>query len=136
MTNMNNRTGAQTSRNAFPRSLQLLAGAVGSHPGRTLPITAMVIMYIDTASNPGKIPATNSLPMSCCVISPYTARTIEGGNMAPRVPPAAMTPVANDCGYLNRRISGYATVENVAAVATDDPLIAANPAQAAMVAMP
>ena len=79
----------------------------------------------------------NSLPMSCCVISPYTASTIDGGNIAPSVPPAAITPVAERLRIVvNRRISGYATVENVAAVATDDPLIAANPAQAAIVAMP
>ncbi len=78
----------------------------------------------------------NSLPISCWVISPYTANTIDGGNIAPKVPPAAITPVANDFGYPNRRISGYATVEKVAAVATEDPLIAANPAQAAIVAIP
>ena len=37
---------------------------------------------------------------------------------------------------MNRRISGYATVENVAAVATDEPEMAANAAHATMVANP
>ena len=58
----------------------------------------MVIMYMETARMPGKTPATNSLPTSCSVISPYTASTVEGGIMMPSVPPAAMTPVENDCG--------------------------------------
>ena len=40
----------------------------------------------------------NSLPMSCWVIRPYTASTIDGGNIAPSVPPAAITPVEKDCG--------------------------------------
>ena len=61
-------------------------------------MTAMVPMYMLTASNPGRMPAMNSLPMSCWVISPYTASTIDGGNIAPNVPPAAITPVANDFG--------------------------------------
>ncbi len=98
ITNKNSRMGAQTSRRAVNRSAHELAGAVGSHPGRTRPITAIVVMYIVTARKPGNIPATNSLPMSCWVISPYTARTIDGGNIAPSVPPAAITPVAKDCG--------------------------------------
>jgi hypothetical protein len=41
----------------------------------------------------------NSRLMPCCVISPYAANTIDGGNIAPSVPPAAMTPVAKDCGW-------------------------------------
>ena len=44
------------------------------------------------------MPAMNSLPMSCSVMMPYTASTVDGGSMAPSVPPAAITPVANDCG--------------------------------------
>ena len=39
-----------------------------------------------------------SLPMSCSVMMPYTASTVEGGSMAPSVPPAAITPAENDCG--------------------------------------
>jgi hypothetical protein len=31
---------------------------------------AMVSMYIDIASTPGRMPAWNSLPTSCWVISP------------------------------------------------------------------
>jgi hypothetical protein len=63
-------------------------------------------MYIVIASRPGIMPAMNSLPISCSVMMPYTASTVEGGNMAPSVPPAAITPVAKDCGYPKRRISG------------------------------
>jgi len=59
---------------------------------------AMVTMYIAMASRPGMMPAWKSLPMSCWVISPYTAKTIEGGNIAPKVPPAAITPVEKDWG--------------------------------------
>ncbi len=55
-------------------------------------------MYIVMASTPGMMPAMNNLPMSCSVMMPYTASTVDGGSMAPSVPPAAMTPVAKDCG--------------------------------------
>ncbi len=58
----------------------------------------IVTMYMITATMPGRIPATNNLPTSCSVISPYTASTVEGGIMMPSVPPAAITPVAKDCG--------------------------------------
>ena len=44
------------------------------------------------------MPAMKSLPMSCCVRMAYTASTVDGGNIAPSVPPAAITPVENDCG--------------------------------------
>ena len=98
MTNTNSSSGAQTSRNACSRSRQDATRAAGSQPGRAAPISAIVAMYMLTASSPGRIPATNSLPISCWVISPYTASTIEGGNIAPSVPPAAITPVANDFG--------------------------------------
>ena len=37
---------------------------------------------------------------------------------------------------MKRRISGYATAENVAAVATDEPQMAAKPPQATTVATP
>ena len=33
-------------------------------------MAAIVSMYIETASIPGRIPAMNSLPMSCWVIRP------------------------------------------------------------------
>jgi hypothetical protein len=61
-------------------------------------MSATVIMYIVAARIPGRMPAMNSLPMSCSVMMPYTARTVDGGSMAPRVPPAAITPAANDSG--------------------------------------
>ena len=53
----------------------------------------------------------------------------------PRVPPAAMQPVARESAYLKRFISGSATIPMVAAVAREEPDIAAKPAQAPMVAM-
>jgi len=58
----------------------------------------MVIMCMVIASRPGTTPAMNSLPMSCWVMMPYTTSTVDGGSMAPRVPPTAMTPAENDCG--------------------------------------
>ena len=73
-------------------------GPAGRNPGRSAPIRVTVIMYIEAARIPGMIPAMNSLPMSCSVMMPYTASTVEGGSMAPSVPPAAITPVAKDCG--------------------------------------
>ena len=98
ITNTNNASGAHTSRAAPRRSAHELRGACGRKRGRTRPMMPIVAMYIDTARNPGSTPAMNSLPMSCWVISPYTASTIDGGNIAPSVPPAAITPVAKDCG--------------------------------------
>ena len=59
---------------------------------------AMVIMCMMMASRPGTMPAMNSLPMSCWVMMPYTASTVDGGSIAPSVPPTAMTPAAKDCG--------------------------------------
>ena len=59
---------------------------------------AMVIMCITIASRPGTMPAMNSLPISCWVMMPYTASTVDGGSIAPSVPPTAITPVAKDCG--------------------------------------
>ena len=50
-----------------------LSGArwpAGRKPGRAMPMIVMVIMYIDTARRPGMIPAMNSLPTSCSVMSP------------------------------------------------------------------
>src|SRR5215470_15893537 len=127
MTKTNSASGAQMSRMAASRWAATVRSPAGRNPGLSQPMVETVAMYIDTARMPGRIPAMNSLPISCSVMIPYTASTVEGGNMAPSVPPAAITPVAKDCGYLYRRISGYATVENVAAVATEEPEIAANP---------
>ena len=70
MTKANNTSGAQTSRAPRRRSAHELRGAAGSKRGRSVPINAIVAIYIDTASNPGSTPAMNSLPMSCCVIRP------------------------------------------------------------------
>src|SRR6202167_878334 len=136
MTKINSNSVAQTSRTLRARASHDLRGPEGRNSGRAQPMSATVIMYMVAARIPGRMPAMNSLPMSCSVMMPYTARTVDGGSMAPSVPPAAITPAANDSGYPYRRISGYATVEKVAAVATEEPDMAANPPQAAMVAMP
>ena len=46
-----------------------------------------------------------------------------------------MVPAARLSAYLNRRIGAIATLLMVAAVASEDPETAANPAQAPIVAM-
>ena len=53
----------------------------------------------------------------------------EGGIRMPRVPPAAIVPVARESSYLKRRISGSATRPMVRAEASDEPDNAENPAQ-------
>ncbi len=55
-------------------------------------------MCIMIASRPGTTPAMHSLPISCWVMMPYTASTVDGGSIAPKVPPTAITPAAKDCG--------------------------------------
>ena len=57
---------------------------------------------------------------------------IDGGIRIPSVPPAAIVPRNNRSLYPRFSISPIATVPIVAAVATDDPDVAANIAQAAM----
>ena len=52
----------------------------------------------------------------------------------PRVPPAAMAPAAVERAYPRSSISGSAIRAMVAVVATEDPDIAPNPAQAPIVA--
>ena len=53
----------------------------------------------------------------------------------PSVPPAAKAPVANAFEYLKRLSSGRATWPMVAAVASDEPQIAPNPAHPPIAAM-
>ena len=53
----------------------------------------------------------------------------------PKVPPAAIAPVAKLSSYLNFLIGGMATFAIVAAVATEDPQTALNPPQESIVAM-
>ena len=59
---------------------------------------------------------------------------IDGGIRMPSVPPAAMVPRNSGSSYLRFWISGSATVPIVAAVATLEPEVAANMAQAPMLA--
>ena len=62
-------------------------------------------------------------------------RAADGGIRIPMVPPAATVPAAKPLLYLNRRMGGIETLAMVAAVATDDPEMAAKPPQAATVAI-
>ena len=70
MTNANSTRGAQTSRSPLNRCVQVLGVPAGRNLGRTRPISATVITYIDIANMPGRMPAANSLPMSCWVMMP------------------------------------------------------------------
>ena len=70
MMKMNSSTTAQMSRIEAIRSAQLWRGALGRKFGRTKAMMLMVAMYMPTARMPGTMPAMNSLPMSCSVISP------------------------------------------------------------------
>ena len=70
MTKTKRAIAAHTSRSDRSRSPQPLRGPAGRKPGLIKPIAAMVSMYIETASRPGRMPAMNSLPMSCWVMRP------------------------------------------------------------------
>ena len=70
MTKANSSSVAQMSRSPASRSCQEWRGPAGRNFGRSMPMIAMVTMYMATASRPGKTPAMNSLPTSCSVISP------------------------------------------------------------------
>jgi hypothetical protein len=91
-----------------------------------------------TASPAGMNAARNSLAMFCSVSSAYTTSGTDGGTRMPSVPPAASEPVESAPEYLYLRISGSATCPMVAAVASEDPQIVPNAAQAptAAIAMP
>src|SRR5512139_461123 len=83
---------------------------------------------------PGRIPEISNLPIDCSVSIPYTTNPMLGGMRKPRVPPAATLPVESRGSYLNRSISGRATVPMAAAVATEDPDTAAKAPHAPIVA--
>ncbi len=70
MTKMNSSNIAQMSRRPISRSFQEWRGATGRKSGRTRPMTTTVSMSIVAASNPGMMPAMNSLPISCSVMMP------------------------------------------------------------------
>ncbi len=78
------------------------------------------------------MPAMNSLPIELLVSDPYTIMLTLGGMRMPRVPPAASEPSASRIGYPRALSGGSATVPIVAAVATDEPDVAANSAQQPM----
>ena len=76
----------------------------------------------------------NNLPIEVLVKIPYTTNGILGGIITPRVPPAAMQPLANFCEYLYFIISGKDTFPITTAQAVLEPLVAANSPQPPMVA--
>ena len=59
-----------------------------------------------------------------------------GGSSAPRLPPAAQTPVEKAGEYPRACISGSATLPTVTVVETEWPVSAPKPAQPAIVARP
>jgi hypothetical protein len=61
-------------------------------------------------------------------------RITEGGMRMPSVPPTASVPVESRFEYFSRFISGSATWLMVAAVATEEPQIEPNAAQATIAA--
>jgi hypothetical protein len=84
---------------------------------------------------PGTMPEMRSFPTDCDVSMPKITRAMLGGISIPKVPPAAIQPVARALSYLYLLISGKATLENIAAGASELPQAAAKLAQAPTVAI-
>ena len=68
--------------------------AAGARAGSRCTIHSIATRYMPIARIPGRIPATNSSPMSARVRMPYTTITTDGGIRIPRVPPAATVAAA------------------------------------------
>ncbi len=80
--------------------------------------------------SPGITPARKSRPIEVSVAMPYRMKVIDGGMRIPKVPPAQIDPVATSSGYPRLRISGIPIFPIAAQVAGEDPVKAANSAQA------
>ncbi len=84
------------------------------------------------STSPGNTPAANSLPTDVLVETANSTITIDGGTRMPRAPLVVITPAANRFGNPRWTISGRMIEPIAATVATDDPEMAANRAQAMM----
>src|SRR5262249_46978841 len=85
---------------------------------------------------PGTMPAMNSAPIEVLVETPYNTRMIEGGTRIPSAPEVEITPTPNLRGYPYSTIAGIMIEPIATTVATLDPEIAANIAQAVTPASP
>ena len=83
------------------------------------------------------MPAMNSAPIEVLVETPYSTRMIEGGTRMPSAPEVEITPTPNRLADSHIRTIAGIMIEPIATtVATLDPEIAANIAQAATPASP
>src|SRR5580698_8255299 len=85
---------------------------------------------------PGTIPAMNSAPIEEFVDTPYKTRIIDGGTRMPSAPEVVMTPAPKRLGKPCSTIDGNMIDPMAATVATLEPQMAANKAQAATPANP
>src|SRR5882672_2252443 len=85
---------------------------------------------------PGTMPAMNSAPIDELVDTPYNTRMIDGGTRMPSAPEVVMTPAPKRLGKPFCTIAGNMIEPIAATVATLEPQMAANNAQAATPASP
>src|ERR1700730_8791680 len=91
---------------------------------------------IEASMTPGTMPAMNSAPIEELVETPYSTRMIDGGTRMPSAPEVVMTPAPKRLGKPCCTIAGKMIDPIAATVATLEPQIAANSAQAATPASP
>src|SRR5947209_3578759 len=91
---------------------------------------------IEASMSPGTIPAMNNAPIEVLVETPYSTRMIEGGTRMPSAPEVEITPTPKRRGYPCSTMAGIMIDPIATTVATLDPEIAANIAQAATPASP
>src|SRR5476649_2116082 len=85
---------------------------------------------------PGTMPAMNSAPIDEFVDTPYRTRMIEGGTRMPSAPDVVITPAPKRLGKPCSTIAGRMIEPIAATVATLEPQMAANSAQAVTPAKP
>ena len=122
------------SRSARQRSSQLARGSRGSARRRAIP--QFVNPSNRASTSPGNTPAANSLPTDVLVETANSTITIDGGTRMPRAPLVVITPAANRFGNPRWTISGRMIEPIATTVATEEPQIAANNAQARTPARP
>ena len=91
---------------------------------------------IEARISPGMMPAMNSAPIEELVDTPNKTRMIDGGTRVPSAPEVAITPAPKRLGKPCSTIAGMMIEPIATTVATLEPLIAANKAQAATPASP